>query len=551
VATLAGERELSQVPSGTDGTRRRPRGNKRLALALVALAALLLAIAIAVGPGSGSAGPGPATGAAALVPADALAYVNVSTDPSRPAVKQALALARRFGDFPLGAAAIQTRLAAIVGGGGAGVSAAEIRPWLGKEVALALLNTSGATAGSLIVLELRDAGRARSFLTGAGAKPVGNDGAVQLLGYPTGTELAFLGRYLVLGQDASVRAAIAVATDGAPSLASDPTYRSAAAGEPAGRVLDAYVSADGVHRLLEVQHGVFGALGTLLDQPALSGATISLSPASGGAVVRVHSALDTHVGAVRFDPTLERVLPAGSTMMLDVADLGAVAPRLLSAAADVGVAGGVGPLFSRLGPALAAEGVDLKGVLSLFKGETAVALVPTSGGSGTPAVTVVARTADPAQATSELGALEAPLEQLFPAPSSGSGEVPLSGGQTIDGVQVTQVSLAPGLQVDYAVSGGLLMISTSVQAIGEIVRRDRSLASDPGYRAALGGSPGQVTSLLYVDFNQLLSLGEQTGLVHSSTYQAISGDLAKIRAVGVSSTRGESDSTAELFLQIL
>ena len=39
---------------------------------------------------------GPDSGAAALVPADALAFVNVSTDAGRPEVKQALALAKAF-----------------------------------------------------------------------------------------------------------------------------------------------------------------------------------------------------------------------------------------------------------------------------------------------------------------------------------------------------------------------------------------------------------------------------------------------------------------------
>jgi hypothetical protein len=59
-----------------------------------------------------------------------------------------------------------------------------------------------------------------------------------------------------------------------------------------------------------------------------------------------------------------------------------------------------------------------------------------------------------------------------------------------------------------------------------------------------------VTSLLFLDFSQLLSLGEQTGLVHGSFLRRLTPDLEQIRAAGASSTSGEADTTAELFLQI-
>src|ERR671937_602548 len=45
-----------------------------------------------------------------------------------------------------------------------GTSKADLSPWLGKEAALALLNTRSSMAGSLIVLGVRDEDKARSFL---------------------------------------------------------------------------------------------------------------------------------------------------------------------------------------------------------------------------------------------------------------------------------------------------------------------------------------------------------------------------------------------------
>ena len=64
------------------------------------------------------------------------------------------------------------RLTAIVGGSSSTDIATGIRPWLGKEAALALLDTAGASAPSLIVLDVTDQARARRFVTSAGAAPV-------------------------------------------------------------------------------------------------------------------------------------------------------------------------------------------------------------------------------------------------------------------------------------------------------------------------------------------------------------------------------------------
>ena len=143
-----------------------------------------------------------------------------------------------------------------------------------------------------------------------------------------------------------------------------------------------------------------------------------------------------------------------------------------------------------------------------------------------------------------------PLSQLFPAPASGSGQVPQFSDHLIDGVTAHQLSLAPGLELDYAVFRGLVVISTSLNGIGAVASHARALADQPSYSAALGSRPQQVSSLVFLDFSQLLSLAEQTGLFRGSRYRLLRPDLERVRAVGLTSTRGEADSTAELFLQI-
>jgi hypothetical protein len=229
-----GRREPANPPSAghQQALVHRPR---RLALAGGLVAALAIAATLVLSL-SGSGEAPPATGAATIVPADALAYVNLSTDPSRPAVGRARTLAARFPDRPLLAAASLNRLDSIVGGSSSADFATGIRPWLGNEASLALL-PAGATSSTapLVVLAVARPSRARSFLTGAGAVPAGAYDGIRLLSYPSNTELAFVGGYLVAGPEAAVRAAIGAARGRAQSLAHDGAYQRATAGEPLDR----------------------------------------------------------------------------------------------------------------------------------------------------------------------------------------------------------------------------------------------------------------------------------------------------------------------------
>ncbi len=248
-------------------------------------------------------------------------------------------------------------------------------------------------------------------------------------------------------------------------------------------------------------------------------------------------------------------MPAGSLLMLDTQGLARAAGPVLRAAATGGIAGNLGPLLGRLGTALQSEGVNVQGVESLFDGETAVAIGPGStargaGRAASPSLLIVTRTKNQSSATTQLAELELPLSQLFPAPQSGSGTVPEFFDRQVGGVTAHQLALAPGLELDYAVFRGLIVISTSLGGIGAVASNAHPLSDEAAWKAAFGNDPGAVTSLVFLDFNQLLSLAEQTGLIRGALYSELRPDLQRIRAIGLSSTRGEADSTAELFLQI-
>jgi hypothetical protein len=517
---------------------------RRAAVIVAGLAALITVLVVFLLSGSGVEPP--ATGAAQVVPAGALAYVHLSIDPGRPAVRQAEALARRFPDYPLAYAAVVNGLGAVAGGSSSGFASAA-KPWLGREAALAELSTPGGSTSSLIVLDVKRASRARAFVARAGAAPVGVYHGIRIRRYSSGTELVFVRHYLVVGSDAGVRAAIDAAAGRARSLADDAAYKRASSGEPAGRVIDAYLPAAGLRGLLGSRGGVAGAIALLLDRQGLQGTAISLSAVTGGADVWIHSAVAaTRSHPVTFTPTLGSVLPAGSTLMLDVDGLDRAAPQLLRAAATAGFAGNVAPLLARLGAALTAEGVNVHKIDSIFGGETAVALSP----GASPSLVIVARTSNAAATRSELAGLEGPLTALFPAPTSGPGQIAGLDDAQVGGVTVHELGLGPGLQIDYTVWNGLVVVSTSVRAIDQVVSRGRSLADEKAYETALSDPPAQASSVLFTDFGQLLRLGEQIGLTSGTRVRELLPDLTKVRAIGLSSTSGESDTTTELRLEI-
>jgi hypothetical protein len=517
---------------------------------LVALVVAALAVALS---GSGTSAPPSIVATASIIPGDALVYVSMSLDRNEPAVKQALAVGRRFPDFTVGGTVELGRLDQAVAGGRAVDFSSHVAPWAGSEAALVLLNTATSTAGSLIVVDVADRSRAQSFVRGQGAVADGSYRGTALLRYPNGSQVAFVGPHLVVGQDASVREAIDVAAGSRGSLVANPTYERAASTMPAGTVLAAYASTAGVRRVLAAQGGVLGALGSLLYQPALQGVSLALTPTAQGARIQIHSALDPSlVGlsgarATAFSPSLQDVMPAGATLMLDVTGLDRAAPQVLNAGSAAGIAGGIGALLSRLGSALSSEGVNVKDLVSIFHGESAVAIVP---GGKSPALLVVARTSDQKRTQDELAQLEAPLAQLFASPSKSSSSEPVFSDRQVSGVTVHQLALTTGFQLDYAVFRGLVVISTSLQGIADVAGQTHPLSRDPGFVTALGSRPRLVTSMVFADLGQLLGVGKVTGLSGSPTYTRLQPDLQKIGAVGLTSTRTADDSTTDLTIQV-
>jgi len=193
--------------------------------------------------------------------------------------------------------------------------------------------------------------------------------------------------------------------------------------------------------------------------------------------------------------------------------------------------------------------VSVPSILRLFDGESAVALVPADG-SGDSSLLIVSRMPDEAAARATLAALETPLSQIFAGTAAGAGQTPIVNDVAVGADSIHELSLAPGLQLDYSVAHGLVIVSTSRAPVASVLRHAAALSGESAYRSVLPMGSNGVSSLVFLDFNQLLNLVGQTGLTRGAHFAALRPDLQRIRAVGIRSTSGEDDSIAELFLQI-
>lgn len=519
----------------------------RWAAVAVLLAALAVAaVAVALSGGSGS--PVTASGTTAVIPGDALAYVSVSIDRTSPQVRRALAVANRLPGFGVAGGSLLGRLDEVLAGGHAVDYSSQVAPWIGHGAGLALLNTSTSTAGSLVVAEVADRARARRFLRGEGAAPDGSYRNTPLLRYADGNVIALAGSDLVIGQTASVRAALDAASGASPALSGSAAYRRAAAAAPRGSVLSAYASASGVQRVLAGQGGALGALGGLLSQPRLRGVRLWLAPTADGARVTIRSVLapGSPPGA-SFSPRLQRVIPAGAGLMLEVDNLARALPQVLTAGSATGVGAGIGPLLSRLGTALSQAGVDVNGLVSQFTGESAVAILGSGRSSG---LVIVSAPADPARARAALGQFQRAMARLVPASGGRAAARSVFRTERVDGLTVHAFQLTPTLALDYAIVRGKIVVATSPQGIAQVARTRRSLATDPSFTAALAGRPAAVTSLGYADLSRLVGSDAPALSAGSSTLARLLPDLQRIGAVGIASTRGRGESTTVVTIQV-
>jgi hypothetical protein len=232
---------------------------------------------------------------------------------------------------------------------------------------------------------------------------------------------------------------------------------------------------------------------------------------------------------------------------LGVSGISGTLANLITAAAGGANAGGVGPLLQRLRTELSKQtgGALERDLLGLFDGEVAVII---TRATPAPTLSLVTRVEDEDRTAAVLRRLQKPLADLLTpegeaAPRWRSDEVG-------DGVRAQTLATPTGAEITYAVFDGRLVLGTGPEAIRRIKDGKGEIADSDDFERATADRPKQVSSLGFLDFSQLLELGEQTGLNDSRAYLAARDDLRKVRAIGVSSHGDEGETTAEILLSI-
>jgi hypothetical protein len=463
-----------------------------------ALAALVIA-----GCG-GNSTPVAADGAARLVPDNALLYVDAALNGSSNGLPEAGKIVSEA----------ETRLAAITGGS----FAADVKPWLGSEAAVALV-PYGESAVTLILLAVRDKAAAARFVAAT------HTAAAQVID-----------GYVVIGDAVAVRAAAKVAAGRRKSLATDRGFD-----QRSGRILYGYVDPAGVAGVLGGHTGVLGMLASVIGG---DGAGATLTRTWDGARLALTLTRPPNLKSAAepqsFKPTLAGVLPASTTLLIDTPSLLSSGPGLLRVLAASGADSALTALIPRLGTALKAQGVALAPLEALFGSETGIFQL--DGATG-----LITRFADQRAARIELASVQPALAGLF---SAGVGSEPLVGTQMVHGVAITQWQLGQSGQLDFAVFDGLVVIATSEAVITSIVERDSTLSGSSLYRSVLGSPGTSVGPVVYGALSRLVRLGGLDGVLGSVGLAESGPALARISAVGLQSTGGPTQTNAELYFTI-
>ena len=109
---------------------------------------------------------------------------------------------------------------------------------------------------------------------------------------------------------------------------------------------------------------------------------------------------------------------------------------------------------------------------------------------------------------------------------------------------------APGRSLSWAIDGTTLIVSTALDGIATITGDGPRLRDARGFEAVTGNARNPITSLVFLDPNQLLRLGADTGIGPAGALEGSRRDLAKVRAIGVTTTGSSRESTVDLSLWI-
>ena len=467
-------------------------------------AALAAVCVLAAGCGGDEREPAIGTATLAPIPASALVALHLSTDTGRGPVRVGGKVARRLPSWP----ALQRDLLRRASADGCGL---DLRRRPGDELTFALLPVRGGASTPLLI-------------TDAPAK------GVRDVPGPCGSLVVRrIGDLVAVGEPAGVQAAADVAAGRRPALIATPAYRRAVAGLPGERLLDAYASARGTRDLLAPLGGLWATLAGLIDTPGLRAAAGALVPRDDGATLVMRRIAVSDVRTPVFRPTLQDVAPADTLTYVASAELGTALERFLLLA-ERGAGNAPAPAVERFT------------ALSRLGRESATVVGPGSDGITT---TLLSRIENPERVRAAMTAIEPDLTRLV-----GAGGVAAWADAAPGGLRARTLADAPGRALSWAIDGNTLIMSTSLEGITAVTGDEPRLGDARAFDAVTENPRNPITSLVFLDPNQLLRLGADTGIGPAGALEGSRRDLAKVRAIGVTTSGTSRESTVDLSLWI-
>jgi hypothetical protein len=514
----------------------------RILLAGALIAAFLALFAAFEGQGSGVA----VDHAARLAPADAVIYLHARIDRESGQWKHATRLIKRFpGLFRL-----ENRLLRGLTPGGRRLDfEREVYPWLGDEAALALVPDRHGSARSLILLEVSDRQLASSFLSRAvGRVRTSGYRGVRIRAYGR-LATAFLGDFLAIGQPANLRAAVDASQGRARSLVRDPVFNRARHDLPdRDQLLFAYASRSGVRNVLRQRSGLVGRLTALADDSRLEGIAGTLSAEKRGARLSFTSALKPSTGPnpKSFKPDLLKAVSGDAIAYIGMQGADRIFESIASFAGSASL-----PLPTEV-RRLRSDLVGARGRGALRKLEPLLqkeAALFVSRSGVVPVVTLVVDHVSGRDADEFLRHVQPLLTRLLRRPSA-VGQVPTLQPLRIAGVNAASLRISPALELTYATFGGRIVVTTSPGGIRRVKLAKSRILDNPLFAPGMRGDLDHVSSVLFLDLEQLLALGERAGLGDTPGYQALKSDLSPVRAVSAVSQVKAASKTAEIFIEV-
>lgn len=422
--------------------------------------------------------------AAGITPADAVAFLSVNLDPSVDQKRNLLSIARRFpdareevqGEFE---DARDGLLAELIAGTGLDFER-DVEPWLGNEVALAVLPpASGGEPQFVAMIESDDEGKAKAALDKA-ARDEDFGGSYRVLG-----------DFVVVTEDdddsreqAALDRIAAQAEKDAGDLATSTAFTGVVDQLAGDRLVLAWVDTrkvlDLVGDLGEAFGGGLGPLGSLVDQATAVAFDLHVERAA----VVLEAVAASKEGGAGGTPELTRSLPAGTLAALTLFDVARGATEGLEAIAGFGT--------EVLAEIEERTGLDLEeDLLSWMGGELVLAVGPVAEGTKVPGAALVVEPTDKARAERAVGRIRQVLSE------QGFELDPLD----VNGVTgyVVPAPFTEGLQPAMALFGDRFVLATNPDYLRDLGGgAGEKLADVDAYAEALPDGSGENTTMQVV-----------------------------------------------------